>query len=150
MKPDHPSGWPLDRYRSINALAETVVGLYKPECMMIDGPFRTADELKLATFSWVHWFKESRLHSSIGYLTPIEKENEYYRDINSQSRVQPPMTPGLPGSAGSASGLNGGLDGSRGRRWINNLHIIESLARLVCSTEKVRAVVRQPEIDDAP
>ncbi|WP_354003039.1 integrase core domain-containing protein [Microbacterium elymi] len=85
-KPDHPSGWPLDRYRSINALAETVVGLYKPECMMIDGPFRTADELKLATFSWVHWFKENRLHSSIGYLTPIEKQDEYYRDINSQSQ----------------------------------------------------------------
>ncbi|WP_394289157.1 hypothetical protein [Microbacterium sp.] len=26
----------------------------------------------------------NRLQSSIGYLTPIEKENEYYRKINSQ------------------------------------------------------------------
>jgi putative transposase len=67
-----------------NALAETVVGLYKTECVKIDGPFRTADELELATLSWVHWFNENRLHSSIGYLTPIEKEAEYYRETNPQ------------------------------------------------------------------
>ncbi|QGU27777.1 hypothetical protein D7D94_08915 [Microbacterium oryzae] len=67
-----------------NALAESVVGLYKTECVKIDGPFRGADDLELATLSWVHWFNENRLHSSIGYLTPIEKENEYYREVNPQ------------------------------------------------------------------
>jgi len=69
-----------------NALAESVVGLYKTECVKIDGPFRTADELELATLSWVHWFNENRLHSSIGYLTPIEKENEHHREMNPQRR----------------------------------------------------------------
>ena len=69
-----------------NSLAETVVGLYKTECVKIDGPFRTPDELELATLSWVHWFNENRLHSSIRYLTPIEKENEYYRETNPQSQ----------------------------------------------------------------
>ncbi|MEW1963599.1 IS3 family transposase [Microbacterium sp. NPDC077644] len=72
-----------------NALAESVVGLYKTECVKIDGPFRSADDLELATLSWVHWFNENRLHSSIGYLTPIEKENEYYREINSQRQPAP-------------------------------------------------------------
>lgn len=67
-----------------NALAESVVGLYKTECVKLDGPFRTVDELELATLSWVHWFNENRLHSSIGYLTPIEMENAYYREINYQ------------------------------------------------------------------
>ena len=67
-----------------NALAESVVGLYKTECVKIDGPFRSADDLELATLSWVHWFNENRLHSSIEYLTPIEKENEYYREMNPQ------------------------------------------------------------------
>lgn len=67
-----------------NALAESTIGLYKTECVKIDGPFRTVDELELATLSWVHWFNENRLHSSIGYLTPIEKENEYYRENNPQ------------------------------------------------------------------
>jgi putative transposase len=73
-----------------NALAESVVGLYKNECVKIDGPFRGSDDLELATLSWVHRFNENRLHSSIGYLTPIEKENEYYRENN------PPQQP-LPG-----------------------------------------------------
>ncbi len=70
-----------------NALAESTIGLYKTECVKVDGPFRTVDELELATLSWVHWFNENRLHSSIGYLTPIEMENAYYREIN--SRQQP-------------------------------------------------------------
>lgn len=67
-----------------NALAESVAGLYKTECVKIDGPFRSADDLELATLSWVHWFNENRLHSSIGYLTPIEKENENYREMTPQ------------------------------------------------------------------
>ncbi|NYI40459.1 transposase InsO family protein [Demequina lutea] len=69
-----------------NALAETVVGLYKTECVTIDGPFRTADELEYATLSWVHWFNENRLHSSIGYLTPIEMEDLYYRENTTQEQ----------------------------------------------------------------
>lgn len=51
--------------------------------MPIDVPL---DELELAALSWVHWFNENRLRSSIGYLTPIEKENEYCRENNSQSQ----------------------------------------------------------------
>jgi hypothetical protein len=78
------------------ALADSVVGLYKTECVKIDGPFRTADEL--ATLSWVHWFNENRLHSSIGYLTPLEKENEYYRESNPKAdrcwENQPSTNPG--------------------------------------------------------
>lgn len=72
-----------------NAMAESVVGLYKTECVKIDGPFRTIDELELATLSWVHWFNQNRLHSSIGYLTPIEMENQYYREMNPQSQPVP-------------------------------------------------------------
>jgi hypothetical protein len=29
--------------------------------------------------TWVHWFNHNRLHSSIGYATPLEHETEYYR-----------------------------------------------------------------------
>jgi putative transposase len=69
-----------------NALAESVIGLYKTECVKIDGPFRTIDELELATLSWVHWFNQNRLHSSIDYLTPIEYEQQYYREMNPQQQ----------------------------------------------------------------
>jgi putative transposase len=69
-----------------NAMAESVVGLYKNECVKIDGPFRTVDELELATLSWVHWFNEHRLHSSIGYRTPIEAEDDYYAQTDSEQQ----------------------------------------------------------------
>lgn len=72
-----------------NALAESVIGLYKNECVKPDGPFRTVDDLELATLSWVHWFNTARLHSSIGYATPVEFEAEYYRQINSQQQPLP-------------------------------------------------------------
>jgi putative transposase len=77
---------------SDNAMAESVVDLYKTECVNVDGPFRTVDELELATLSWVHWFNENRLHSSIGYLTPIEAEQMYYREMNTQQHPLPGET----------------------------------------------------------
>ncbi len=61
-----------------NALAETTIGLYKTECVHHDGPFRTVDDLELATADWVHWFNTARLHSALDYLTPIEYEAAYW------------------------------------------------------------------------
>ena len=72
-----------------NALAETVVGLYKTECVRHDGPFRGVDDLELATLDWVHWFNEARLHSSIGYIPPAELEANHYRQINAQEQPLP-------------------------------------------------------------
>lgn len=69
-----------------NAMAESVIGLYKTECVATDGPFRTVDELELATLSWVDYFNRHRLHSSIGYTTPIEHEQQYYRHHNTQEQ----------------------------------------------------------------
>jgi len=54
-----------------------------------DGPFRTVDELELATLSWVHWFNHQRLHSSIGDRPPLEHETEYYRQIDPQQQPLP-------------------------------------------------------------
>lgn len=65
-----------------NALAESVIGLYKTECVRHDGPWRSVDDLELGTLNWVHWFNETRLHSSIGYVPPVEFEAEHYRHIN--------------------------------------------------------------------
>lgn len=68
-------------------MAESVFGLYKNECIKIDGPFKTVDQLELATLSWVHWFNEQRLHSSLDYATPVEHEQSYYRE--NDPRPQP-------------------------------------------------------------
>ncbi|GAA3772903.1 hypothetical protein GCM10022240_26110 [Microbacterium kribbense] len=50
---------------------------------MIHPPKRSGTKPR-ANHSWAHWFNENRLHSSIGDLTPVEKENEYYRENNPQ------------------------------------------------------------------
>ena len=63
-----------------NALAETVNGLYKAECVY--GPDSTGwddvDHLELATLGWVHWFNQDRLHSHCGDIPPAEFEAAFY------------------------------------------------------------------------
>jgi putative transposase len=71
-----------------NAMAESVIGLYKTECVRHDGPFRSVDDLELATLSWVHWFNTARLHSALDYTNPIEHETKHYRQINSRQQPQ--------------------------------------------------------------
>ena len=70
-------------------MAESVIGLYKAECVRLDGPFRTVDDLELATLGWVHWFNENRLHSALGYVPPTEYENAYHRQINPRQQPLP-------------------------------------------------------------
>ena len=61
-----------------NALAETINWLFKTELIKARQPWRTLDEVELATLEWVWWFNNTRLHSELGYRTPVEIENAYY------------------------------------------------------------------------
>lgn len=59
-----------------NALCESAIGLFKTEAINDGGPTwkdRSAVEWQVAR--WVHWYNTTRLHSSIGYLPPIEFES---------------------------------------------------------------------------
>jgi putative transposase len=49
-----------------NALAETVNGLFKAELIRRQGPWRTADQVELATLAWVDWWNRRRLHGAVG------------------------------------------------------------------------------------
>jgi putative transposase len=62
-----------------NALAETVVGLYKTELIRRRGPWRTLEHLELATAEWVRWWNHRRLHGAAGDVPPAEFEELYYR-----------------------------------------------------------------------
>jgi len=68
----------LDLYRSINALAETVNGLYKTEVIRRRGPWRTLEAVEFATLEWVDWFNHRRLLEPIGNIPPAEAEARYY------------------------------------------------------------------------
>ena len=66
-----------------NALAETIIGLYKTEVIRQRGPWRGIDAVELATLDWVDWFNHRRLFEPIGNVPPAEKEDEYYRQRES-------------------------------------------------------------------
>ena len=61
-----------------NALAETVMGLYKTELIRRRGPWRTSEQVELATAAWVDWWNRRRLHSAASNLPPAEYEQRYH------------------------------------------------------------------------
>ena len=61
-----------------NALAESVNGLYKAELINRHGPWRTVDEVELATAEWVHFWNTRRLHGACGDIPPVEFEQAYH------------------------------------------------------------------------
>jgi transposase InsO family protein len=62
-----------------NALAETIIGLYKTEVIHHRGPWRNLEAVEYATLEWVDWFNKRRLLQPIGNVPPLEFEAAYYR-----------------------------------------------------------------------
>lgn len=62
-----------------NALAETVIGLYKTEVIRHAGPWRHLEEVEYATLEWVAWYNTQRLLEPLGYVPPAEYEEQYHR-----------------------------------------------------------------------
>ncbi len=62
-----------------NALAESVIGLFKTEVIRCRGPWRSLEDVEFATLEWVAWFNTRRLLEPIGHIPPAEHEEAYYR-----------------------------------------------------------------------
>ena len=62
-----------------NALAESIIGLYKTEVIRRRGPWRGLEDVEFATLEWVHWYNTQRLLEPIGNVSPVEYEMNYYR-----------------------------------------------------------------------
>ena len=62
-----------------NALAESVIGLFKTEVIRRRGPRRGVEAVEFATLEWVAWFNRHRLLEPIGYVPPVEYEAHYYQ-----------------------------------------------------------------------
>lgn len=60
-----------------NAPAETINGLYKTELIKPRRPWRTVEKVEFATLEWVWWFNNQRLHSELGYRSPVEYETAH-------------------------------------------------------------------------
>jgi putative transposase len=61
-----------------NALAETVNGLYKAELIERRKPWRSVEQVELATAAWVDWWNRERLHEACAYTPPAEFEAAYH------------------------------------------------------------------------
>ena len=61
-----------------NALAETVIGLFKTEVIHRRGPWRSLEAVEYATPEWVDWHNTRRLLEPIGNMPPAEAEARYY------------------------------------------------------------------------
>ena len=62
-----------------NALAETVIGLFKTEVVRSRGPWRNIEAVEFATLEWVYWFNNRRLLEPLGYVPPAEFEMAYHQ-----------------------------------------------------------------------
>jgi transposase InsO family protein len=70
-----------------NALAESIIGLFKTEVINFLGPWRSVGQVEWETLKWVDWYNTERLHSAIGYVTPQEKEEAFYADLSSAEKA---------------------------------------------------------------
>lgn len=73
-----------------NALAESVIGLYKTEVIYRIGPWRSCEHVEFETLDWVDWFNNRRPLEPIGNIPPVEFEEIYY-----QNQKIPAMVVGL-------------------------------------------------------
>lgn len=73
-----------------NALAESIIGLFKTEIIRRRGPWRHVEDVEFAVLEWVDWYNNRRLFEPIGSIPPIELEAAYYR-----SQETPAMTAGV-------------------------------------------------------
>jgi putative transposase len=61
-----------------NALAESVIGLFKTELIKPQGPWHTAGQVEIATLEYIDWFNHRRLYEACGDIPPAELETAYY------------------------------------------------------------------------
>jgi transposase InsO family protein len=68
-----------------NAMAESIIGLYKTEMIWPRGPWKNLDEVEYRTLEWVNWYNNHRLFEPIGNIPPVEFEANYYEQENGQA-----------------------------------------------------------------
>jgi putative transposase len=82
-----------------NALAESIIGLFKMEVIQRKGPWRHLEAVEFATLDWVDWFNTRRLLEPIGYVPPAEYEASYYEQRRELATIEDDVTAGIPQAA---------------------------------------------------
>jgi transposase InsO family protein len=71
-----------------NAMAESIIGLFKTEVIQRTGPWRHLEGVEFATLEWVDWFNTRRLLAPIGYVPPAEYEARYYEQRRDAATIE--------------------------------------------------------------
>lgn len=71
-----------------NALAETIIGLFKAEVIHRLGPWKIADAVEWETLKWIDWFNNHRLLQPIGNIPPAEAEEKFDEQCNEFDKVE--------------------------------------------------------------
>jgi hypothetical protein len=83
-----------------NALAESVIGLFKTEVIHRKGPWHHGEAVEFETLTWVDWFNTRRLLGPIGYVPPAEYEAQYHAQASTRgARRQPDLNIEVDSSA---------------------------------------------------
>ena len=72
-----------------NALMESTIGLYKTEVIMRHSSRNWSGlrEVERESARWVHWYNNTRLHSSVNYVPPVRWEAKYAASRAEQDRA---------------------------------------------------------------
>ena len=70
-----------------NALAESVIGLFKAEVIEFFKSWKSVGQVEWETLEWVNWYNTERLHGAIGYRPPQEMEDAFYASMNALDKV---------------------------------------------------------------
>ena len=70
-----------------NALAESIIGLFKAEVINFLGPWKSMGQVEWETLQWVSWYKTERLHGAIGNRPPQEMEEAFHADLTSLEKA---------------------------------------------------------------
>jgi len=78
-----------------NAMAESIIGLFKTEVIQRKGPWRHLEAVEFATLTWVDWFNTRRLLQPIGYVPPAEYEAHYYQQLREAVTIDQTVAAGM-------------------------------------------------------
>lgn len=70
-----------------NALAESIMGLYKTDVIRRSGPWGHLEAVEFATLEWVDWFDHRRLLEGIRYVSPAKLDPAYYQQYRESAIV---------------------------------------------------------------
>jgi transposase InsO family protein len=89
-----------------NALAESVIGLFKTELIQRRGPWRQLEAVEFATLAWVDWFNTRRLLEPLDYVPPAEYEARYYAELEARGGARRHPDPDLEDDGRAAERLH--------------------------------------------